>query len=169
MKHPGSVVWLAVLAGCSLSLDWALPQAPGADGAADAARTDLGPAPPDAGPELDASTDAPETEDAGVDAGDHDVGHDVQFDAAPDATEADTGAPHDGGVDAPGPIDSGCHCPFGDECVNGLCVRACPPGMSRCGVACFDQSNALLHCGACNNACRPGYRCCAGVCLMRCG
>lgn len=173
---PAFVVPLLV-SGCSWGLDWALPRAPGADGAAEAAQVDLGPPiedTPDAGPELDVSTDAPTMEETGAEAGDPDAadqdvaGYDVHFDAAPDATEADIGMPHDGGVDAPGPQDSGCHCPFGDDCVNGVCTRACSPGWSRCGVVCVDQSSTLLHCGACGNACRPGHRCCAGVCEMRC-
>lgn len=157
MSRPGRLALLVMLcAGCTLSLDWALPQGPAQDAGQDA----------DAGrPDIPDVQDAPPL-DLGLDATDD--GGDADLDAHIDA-EAD-GASLDAD-DAPTvdtPDTPACGCSDAEVCVDGACVRACPSGQTRCGAVCFDLSQSTSHCGACGVTCRQGWRCCAGVCMMRC-
>ena len=50
-----------------------------------------------------------------------------------------------------------------------LDAGACPPGRTRCGIACVDLATDLAHCGACGRACDVPFgtdRCVAGTCSV---
>jgi hypothetical protein len=161
MSHRGCLALLSMLAaGCTLSLDWALPQGPAQDAGqeVDAGLPDL----PDAGDDVQ---DAPPL-DLGPDAPDD--GGDADLDAVADGASPEDvlDAEDTQAIDIPD--TPACSCSDAEVCVDGACVRACPSGQTRCGAVCFDLSQSTSHCGACGITCRQGWRCCAGVCMMRC-
>jgi hypothetical protein len=56
-----------------------------------------------------------------------------------------------------------CYCePIVGTCTG--CVKACPPGQTKCGQFCVDLKTDPASCGACGNVCGTNMSCQNGVC-----
>ncbi len=119
----------------------------------------------DAGPGLDASTDASSDGQMGLmDAGPPDSGPGLQCDGGEVAC---SGACTSVDRDHDNCGRCGDVCPSGLGCVGGTC--SCMTPMIACGGACLDPSSDRNNCGACDHICPSDQTCTGGSCVAICG
>src|SRR5262249_9065164 len=53
------------------------------------------------------------------------------------------------------------------QCVLGICVTLCAPGLTLCGERCIDTASNQRNCGACDRRCKGNQRCETGRCVMK--